>query len=124
MQLEIILEPDLPPSKVTEIAVAAENYGFRTLWHSNYHQNPDAFMMLVPAALVTKRIKLGTAIMQIPARTPPFRHTSHAATPITQTFGTLFVRSLYALENLYEPQQAGRTSRRFLSTLIHFYRFT
>jgi alkanesulfonate monooxygenase SsuD/methylene tetrahydromethanopterin reductase-like flavin-dependent oxidoreductase (luciferase family) len=59
MQIDIILEPDLPPSKVTEIAVAAENYGFRTLWHSNYHQNPDAFMMLVPVALATRRIKLG-----------------------------------------------------------------
>jgi alkanesulfonate monooxygenase SsuD/methylene tetrahydromethanopterin reductase-like flavin-dependent oxidoreductase (luciferase family) len=59
MQIDIILEPDLPPSQVTELAVAAENYGFRTLWHSNYHQNPDAFMMLVPAALATKRIGLG-----------------------------------------------------------------
>ena len=30
--------------------IAAENHGFRTLWHSNYHQNPDAFVALVPAA--------------------------------------------------------------------------
>lgn len=59
MQFDIILEPDLPPTKVVELAVAAENYGFRTLWHSNYHQNPDAFMMLVPVAQATKRIRLG-----------------------------------------------------------------
>jgi alkanesulfonate monooxygenase SsuD/methylene tetrahydromethanopterin reductase-like flavin-dependent oxidoreductase (luciferase family) len=59
MQIDIILEPDLTPSQVTELAVAAENYGFRTLWHSNYHQNPDAFMMLVPAAQATRRIRLG-----------------------------------------------------------------
>jgi len=59
MQIDIILEPDLPPSQVIEIAVAAENYGFRTLWHSNYHQNPDAFMMLVPVAQATQRIRLG-----------------------------------------------------------------
>lgn len=59
MQLDIILEPDLTPAQVTELAVAAENYGFRTLWHSNYHQNPDAFMMLVPAAMATSRIRLG-----------------------------------------------------------------
>ncbi len=59
MQIDIILEPDLSPAQVAEIAVAAENYGFRTLWHSNYHQNPDAFVALVPAALATKKIKLG-----------------------------------------------------------------
>lgn len=59
MQIDIILEPDLSATQVTELAVAAENYGFRTLWHSNYHQNPDAFMMLVPAALATRRIRLG-----------------------------------------------------------------
>jgi 5,10-methylenetetrahydromethanopterin reductase len=59
MQIDIILEPDLTPAQVAEIAVAAEDYGFRTLWHSNYHQNPDAFVALVPAALATSKIKLG-----------------------------------------------------------------
>jgi alkanesulfonate monooxygenase SsuD/methylene tetrahydromethanopterin reductase-like flavin-dependent oxidoreductase (luciferase family) len=59
VQLDVILEPDLTPAQVAEIAVEAERYGFRTLWHSNYHQNPDAFMALVPAALATSRIKLG-----------------------------------------------------------------
>src|SRR3954468_20721868 len=59
VQIDIILEPDLSPAQVAEVAVAAENYGFRTLWHSNYHQNPDAFLALVPAALATKKIKLG-----------------------------------------------------------------
>lgn len=59
MQLEIILEPDLTPHAVAEIAVAAENYGFRALWHSNYHQNWDPFVALVPAALATRKILLG-----------------------------------------------------------------
>ncbi len=59
MQIDIILEPDLTPAQVAELAVAAENYGFRTLWHSNYHQNPDAFVALVPAALATSKIRLG-----------------------------------------------------------------
>ncbi|MCX6417931.1 MAG: LLM class flavin-dependent oxidoreductase [Actinobacteria bacterium] len=59
MQIDIILEPDLSPAEVAEIAVAAENYGFRTLWHSNYHQNPDAFVALAPAAMATSRIRLG-----------------------------------------------------------------
>lgn len=59
MQFDVILEPDLSPAQVAEVAVAAENYGFRTLWHSNYHQNPDAFVALVPAALATRHIRLG-----------------------------------------------------------------
>lgn len=59
MQLDLILEPDLSPAQVAELAVAAEAAGFRTLWHSNYHQNPDAFVALVPAALATRRIGLG-----------------------------------------------------------------
>lgn len=59
MQLEIILEPDLSPAQVAEIAVAAEKHGFRALWHSNYHQNRDAFLSLVPAAMATSRIRLG-----------------------------------------------------------------
>jgi 5,10-methylenetetrahydromethanopterin reductase len=59
MQLDLILEPDRTPQQVAELAVAAERAGFRTLWHSNYHQNPDAFVALVPAALATQRIRLG-----------------------------------------------------------------
>jgi 5,10-methylenetetrahydromethanopterin reductase len=59
MQIDIILEPDLTPAQVAEIATAAERYGFRTLWHSNYHQNPDPFVALVPAALATSKIRLG-----------------------------------------------------------------
>jgi 5,10-methylenetetrahydromethanopterin reductase len=59
VQIDIILEPDLTPDQVAEIAVVAENYGFRTLWHSNYHQNPDGFLALVPAAQATSKIKLG-----------------------------------------------------------------
>jgi 5,10-methylenetetrahydromethanopterin reductase len=72
VQLEIILEPNLSPAEVAEIAVAAEAYGFRTLWHSNYHQNPDAFVALVPAALATSRIKLGVLAVS-PYETHPLK---------------------------------------------------
>ena len=50
MDIEIILEPDLHPNEIAEIAVKAEEYGIRALWSSNYHQNWDAFISLVPAA--------------------------------------------------------------------------
>ncbi len=72
MQIDLILEPDLTPGQVAEIAVAAEKHGFRTLWHSNYHQNPDAFVALVPAALATRRIRLG-ALAISPYETHPLK---------------------------------------------------
>jgi alkanesulfonate monooxygenase SsuD/methylene tetrahydromethanopterin reductase-like flavin-dependent oxidoreductase (luciferase family) len=59
MQIEVILEPDLTPDQVAELAVAAENYGIRALWHSNYHAHWDPFVTLVPAAMATKKILLG-----------------------------------------------------------------
>ena len=59
MDIEIILEPDLHPNEIAEIAVKAEDYGVRALWSSNYHQNWDAFMSLVPAAQKTSKILLG-----------------------------------------------------------------
>ena len=59
MDIEIILEPDLHPNEIAEIAVKAEEYGIRALWSSNYHQNWDAFISLVPAAQKTNKILLG-----------------------------------------------------------------
>ena len=59
MDIEIILEPDLHPNEVAEIAVKAEEYGVRALWTSNYHQQWDAFMSLIPAAQRTSKILLG-----------------------------------------------------------------
>jgi alkanesulfonate monooxygenase SsuD/methylene tetrahydromethanopterin reductase-like flavin-dependent oxidoreductase (luciferase family) len=59
MDIDIILECDVSPSQVAELAVEAEKLGVRALWTSNYHQNYDGFMSLMPAALVTSRILLG-----------------------------------------------------------------
>lgn len=59
MDIEIILEPDITPDQFAELAVAAEGYGIRAIWASNYHQHWDAFLSLVPAAQATKKILLG-----------------------------------------------------------------
>ncbi|GIS40680.1 MAG: hypothetical protein Ct9H90mP13_05260 [Pseudomonadota bacterium] len=59
MDIEIIFEPDLHPNEIAEIAVKPEKYGIRALWSSNYHQNWDAFISLVPAAQKTSKILLG-----------------------------------------------------------------
>jgi 5,10-methylenetetrahydromethanopterin reductase len=59
MQTDVILEADLTPAQVAELAVLAEGYGIRGLWTQNYVNARDAFMCLVPAATATKRILLG-----------------------------------------------------------------
>ncbi len=59
MDVDIALEPDLAPGQLAEIAQAAERYGIRALWASNYYDRWDAFLSLVPAAAATNRLLLG-----------------------------------------------------------------
>lgn len=59
MDIDIILEPDLTPTQVAEIAVEAEKIGIRALWSSNFHQHWDCFLTLAPAAAATSKILLG-----------------------------------------------------------------
>jgi len=59
MEVDIILAEDVNPSQLAELAVEAEKMGIRAIWSSNYHQNWDAFLTLVPAAQATSKILLG-----------------------------------------------------------------
>jgi alkanesulfonate monooxygenase SsuD/methylene tetrahydromethanopterin reductase-like flavin-dependent oxidoreductase (luciferase family) len=59
VDVDIILEPDISPSQVAELAVEAEKLGIRAIWTSNYHQHWDCFLSLAPAAAATSRITLG-----------------------------------------------------------------
>ena len=59
MDTEIILDANLTPAELAEIAVVAERGGIRTLWHSNFPSTWDAFVALVPAALATNTLRLG-----------------------------------------------------------------
>ena len=59
MDIEIIIGSDMHPQQVAEFAVAAENAGVRTLWHSNLPNGWDPFLGLSQAALATRRIRLG-----------------------------------------------------------------
>ena len=59
MDIDLILEPDMSPDQVAELAVAAEGVGIRALWTSNYHQHWDCFLALAPAARATSKILLG-----------------------------------------------------------------
>jgi alkanesulfonate monooxygenase SsuD/methylene tetrahydromethanopterin reductase-like flavin-dependent oxidoreductase (luciferase family) len=59
MDIDIILEPDVTPQQMAELAVEAERLGIRAVWSSNYHMHYDAFLALAPAAQATSRILLG-----------------------------------------------------------------
>ena len=56
MEVDIILEPDLSPQQLIELGQAAERYGVRALWMSNYFAHWDPFVALVPVALATKKL--------------------------------------------------------------------
>jgi hypothetical protein len=59
MDIDIILEPDVSPQQLAELAVEAEKLGIRAVWSSNYHMHYDAFLALAPAAMATSKILLG-----------------------------------------------------------------
>lgn len=63
METDIILEADVTPAQVAELAKIAEGYGIRGLWTSNYADGRDAFMCLMPAAAATKKILLGAVVI-------------------------------------------------------------
>ena len=64
MDIDIILECDVSPQQVAELAVAAEKLGIRALWSSNYHQNYDCFMALDAGRDGTSKIIAGAARRQ------------------------------------------------------------
>ena len=59
MDVDIILEPDLTPPQIIELAKAAEGYGIRAVWTSNYFAHWDPFISLVAVAQHTSRLRLG-----------------------------------------------------------------
>jgi 5,10-methylenetetrahydromethanopterin reductase len=63
MDIDLILEPDLTPAQIKELGLAAERYGVRTLWASNYSSARDAFMTMVPLAQESRRIGLGVLVV-------------------------------------------------------------
>jgi alkanesulfonate monooxygenase SsuD/methylene tetrahydromethanopterin reductase-like flavin-dependent oxidoreductase (luciferase family) len=63
MEIDVMLEPDLDPGQISELAQLAESYDIRALWAQNYVASRDPFMALVPAALATKKIRLGVVVV-------------------------------------------------------------
>ncbi len=63
MDLDIILEADLTAPQVKELGLLAEQHGFRAVWTQNYARARDAFMIAVPLALASKKIRVGVCII-------------------------------------------------------------
>ena len=59
MDIDLILEPDLTPAQITEIGQAAEKYGIRAIWTSNYFAHWDGFLSLAPLAASTSKNLMG-----------------------------------------------------------------
>jgi len=59
VEVDIIVEPNLTAWQLIELSRAAERYGVRALWMSNYFAHWDPFVSLTPAALATKSLKVG-----------------------------------------------------------------
>lgn len=59
MDVDLILEPDLNPSQITELGLAAESYGIRAIWTSNYFAHWDPFIGLAKLAESTSRLRMG-----------------------------------------------------------------
>ena len=63
MKFDVILDPDLSPSEVSELGLLAESYGLRAVWTSNYPSSRDPFISLCPLALASGTIRLGPLVI-------------------------------------------------------------
>ncbi len=78
-----------PPRRLLDLAVAAENAGFNSVWTSDHFQPwrhtdghaPNALVWLGAAAVATSRVTLGTSVL-----TPSFRYNPAV---VAQAFSTL-----------------------------------
>ena len=84
-------DPRLTPQDCQELARRAEDLGYESVWLPEGHSR-DAFTSLAAMALSTQRIKLGTGIIQVFARTAS--NTAMAASGMAALSGGRFILGL------------------------------
>lgn len=63
MKIDVILDPETSPAEVCELGLLAEEYGFQSVWGSNYPSSRDPFVSMCPLALRSSRIRLGPLVI-------------------------------------------------------------
>ena len=90
MKLDTFLNPATPLSSIPEIARAAEEIGFHSIWVAETQHNP-----FLPCALIaehTERVEIGTAIAVSFARSPAVM--AHTAWDLAEYSGGRFILGL------------------------------
>jgi len=59
MRIDLILQPHLSASEISELGQMAERYGITGVWVSNHLDGRDPFVNFVPLAERTKQLKMG-----------------------------------------------------------------
>ncbi|MDJ0926006.1 MAG: LLM class flavin-dependent oxidoreductase [Gammaproteobacteria bacterium] len=72
MDVDLVLDSSLPPSRLAELAVLAEQHGIHAIWCASYLDGRDPFTNLAEAARATSRIRLGPIALS-PWELHPFR---------------------------------------------------
>lgn len=72
MKVDVILDPDTSPEEIRDLGLLAEQYGFQSVWASNYPSSRDPFIALCPLALASRRIRLGPLVIT-PYELHPYR---------------------------------------------------
>ncbi len=72
MDVDLVLDSHLSPSELKELALLAEQHGFRGVWCASYLDGRDPFTNLAEAAAATSRIQLGPIALS-PWELHPFR---------------------------------------------------
>ena len=91
MKLGVVLPTGAPAEEFRELAVLSEVLGFDSVW-SGESYGADALTPLAWAGSATSRVRLGTSIMQVAARTPAA--TAMAARSMYQLSAGRFVLGL------------------------------
>jgi 5,10-methylenetetrahydromethanopterin reductase len=58
MDIDIVLDSQLPSSRLTELGLLAEKYGIHTLWNASYLDGRDPFSNLADLARLSSRIRI------------------------------------------------------------------